>query len=151
MFSPPDIVDTLFGFAAAQSVNDGVGNAYFGMIAAEWCNTCPGGKKEIHYVIRYAGIGTELGKFVYSPTQMAQFLKQYRKLEKNLTDPALNGNTYSNSSGDLNEKGLEKLFFDTLTNMGLDNKVALQRVEPNGAVYNLTQDSSGSIVATPCP
>ncbi len=35
--------------------------------------------------------------------------------------------------------------------MGLDNKVALQRVEPNGTVYNVTQDSSGSITATPCP
>ncbi|QBJ86785.1 hypothetical protein DDI74_11170 [Chryseobacterium gleum] len=151
MFSPPDIVDTLFGFAAAQSVNDGVENAYFGMIAAEWCNTCPGGKKEIHYVIRYAGTGTELGKFVYSPARMAQIMSKYLRKANELTNTSLNGNTYRNSAGDLNEKGLEKLFFDTLTNIGIGNKVVLQRVEPNGTVYNITQDSSGSITSTPCP
>ncbi|MDR6465952.1 hypothetical protein [Chryseobacterium sediminis] len=151
MFSPPDIVDTLFGFAAAQSVADGVGNAYFGMIAAEWCNTCSGGKKEIQYVIRYGGTGTELANFVYSPAQMIQIIKDYQKTASDLSDPYINGTTYSNSSGDLNEKGLEKLFFDTLTNMGLDNKVVLQRVEPNGAVYNVTKDSSGSITGIPCP
>ncbi|WP_336702531.1 hypothetical protein [Chryseobacterium indologenes] len=150
-FSPFDIVDTLFGFAAAQSVNDGVGNAYFGMIAAEWCNTCSGGKKEIHYVIRYVGTGTELGKFVYSPAKVAQITSKYLRKANELTNTNLNGNTYRNSAGDLNEKGLEKLFFDTLTNMGLDNKVVLQRVEPNGTVYNVTQDSSGTITSTPCP
>ncbi|MDR6458962.1 hypothetical protein J2786_002069 [Chryseobacterium vietnamense] len=151
ILSPYDIVDTLFGFAAAQSVNDGVGNAYFGMIAAEWCNTCPGGKKEIHYVIRYAGTGTELGNFVYSPAQMAQFKNDYQTKESELTNTSLNGSTYINSAGDLNEKGLEKLFFDTLTNIGLDNKIVLQRVESNGTVYNVTKDNSGSITATPCP
>ncbi len=151
MLSPFDIVDTLFGFAAAQSVNDGVGNAYFGMIAAEWCNTCPGGKKEIHYVIRYLGTGTELEKFVYSPAKMAQFTSKYLRKANELTNTNLNGNTYRNSIGDLNEKGLEKLFFDTLTNIGIGNKVVLQRVEPDGTVYNVTQDSSGSITVTPCP
>ncbi|WP_370899578.1 hypothetical protein [Chryseobacterium gossypii] len=151
MFSPPDIAYSLFGFAAAQSINDGVGNAYLGMIAAEWCNTCPGGKKEIHYVIRYVGTGTELGNFVYSPEQMAQFKNDYQTKESELANTSLNGSTYINSAGDLNEKGLEKLFFDTLTNMGLDNRVVLQRVEPNGTVYNVTKDSSGSITATPCP
>ncbi|WP_079243284.1 hypothetical protein [Chryseobacterium indologenes] len=150
MFSPHDIVDTLFGFAAAQSVNDGVGNAYFGMIAAEWCNTCSGGKKEIHYVIRYVGTGTELQKFVYSPSKMKQFIIDYQKTAGDLSDPYINGTTYVNSSGDLNEKGLEKLFFDTLTNIGIDNKVLLQRVEPNGTVYNLTKDNNGLITATPC-
>jgi|GEM_PF-3068670 len=151
MLSPFDIVDTLFGFAAAQSVNDGVGNAYFGMIAAEWCNTCPGGKKEIHYVIRFAGTGTELGNFVYSPAKMAQITSKYLRKANELTNTNLNGNTYRNSAGDLNEKGLEKLFFDTLTNIGIDNKVLLQRVEPNGTIYNVTKDNNGLITATPCP
>ena len=63
----------------------------------------------------------------------------------------LNGNTYSNSSGDLNEKGVERLFFDTLANMGLTGKVVLQRIENSGIVYNVTQDSAGTITATPCP
>ncbi|KFF75275.1 hypothetical protein HX13_03250 [Chryseobacterium sp. P1-3] len=151
MFSPPDIVDTLFGFAAAQSVYDGVGNAYFGMIAGEPCNTCPDNVKYIHYVIRYVGTGTELANFVYSPEQMKQILIDYQKKEAKLTNTSISGTSYINSAGDLNEKGLEKLFFDTLTNMGLDNKVVLQRVEPNGTVYNVTKDITGSITATPCP
>ena len=82
---------------------------------------------------------------------MQQFLIDYLKKEAKLTNTKINGNTYRNSAGDLNEKGLEKLFFDTLTNIGLDNKVLLQRVDPNGTVYNVTQDISGSITATPCP
>ena len=151
MFSPADIVDTLFGFAAAQSVNDGIGYAYFGVIAAESCSTCADGVKYLHYVIRYAGTGTELANFVYSPEQMTQIINDYRKIASDLSDPYISGTTYSNSLGDLNEKGLEKLFFDTLTNMGLNNKVVLQRIEPNGVVYNLTKDGTGVITATPCP
>lgn len=152
MVSPPDMVDSLFGFAAAQSIEDGVGNAYLGMIAAEHCSTCPPDFiKYIHYVVRYAGTGVELGSFVYSPAQMAQFKNDYRKMVSNLTNTYVNGNTYINIAGDLNEKGLEKLFFDTLTNMGLDNKVVLQRVEANGTVYNVTKNSNGTITAIPCP
>lgn len=151
MVSPPDIVDILFGFAAAQSVNDGVGNAYYGMIAAESCSSCSGGIKYVHYVIRYSGTGSELGNFVYSPTQMTQFIIDYRKTASDLVDPYISGTTYSNSLGDLNEKGLEKLFFNTLQNMGLTGKVVLQRIENSGIVYNVTQDSAGTITATPCP
>ncbi len=151
MVSPPDMVDSLFGFAAAQSIEDGVGNAYLGMIAAEACSSCPDGVKYINYVIRYAGTGAELANFVYSPAQMKQFNIDYAEEARDLAEPILNGTTYINSSGDLNEKGLEKLFFDTLTNMGLDNKVVLQRIENNGAVYNVTKNSSGVITATPCP
>lgn len=151
MVSPPDIVDTLFGFASAQSINDGVGNAYFGMIAAETCSSCTGGIKYVHYVIRFAGTGAELANFVYSPAQMVKIINDYRKTATDLSDPYISGTTYINSSGDLNEKGLEKLFFDTLINMGLDNKILLQRVENNGTVYNVTKNSSGIITAIPCP
>lgn len=151
MVSPPDITDALFGFAAAQSISDGVGNAYLGMIAAEACSSCPDGVKYINYVIRFAGTGAELANFVYSPAQMTQIINDYRKTASDLSDPYISGTSYSNSSGDLNEKGLEKLFLDTLTNMGLDNKVILQRIENSGAVYNVTKDSSGAITVTPCP
>ncbi|KMQ69640.1 hypothetical protein ACM39_00830 [Chryseobacterium sp. FH2] len=151
MVSPPDMVDSLFGFASAQSVADGIGNAYLGMIAAEPCSSCPDGTKYVHYVIRYAGTGAELGSFVYSPAQMKKFNTKYAEKANDLSEPILYGTTYINSLGKLNEKGLEKLFFDTLTNMGLDNKVVLQRIEPNGAVYNVTKNSSGTITATLCP
>lgn len=151
MVSPPDIVDSLFGYAAAQNVNDGVGNAYLGMIAAESCSSCPNGIKYVHYVIRFAGTGTELANFVYSPAQMTQFIKDYRKTASDLADPYISGASYSNTTGDLNEKGLEKLFFDTLQNMGLTGKIVLQRIENNGNVYNVRQDSTGTITAIPCP
>ncbi|RKT01567.1 hypothetical protein [Chryseobacterium defluvii] len=151
MFSPPDIADTLFGFAAAQSAQDGVGNAYFGMIAAEWCNCPPDNVQYIHYVINYAGTGTELGSYVYTPTQMNKFVTDYQKLVSNLTNKSKNGSTYIKTSGDLNEKGLEKLFLETLKIMNLSGKVNLQRVEPNGTVYNVAEDINGMPVGTPCP
>ncbi|MEY8758883.1 hypothetical protein [Chryseobacterium tongliaoense] len=150
MVSPPDIVDTLFGFAAAQSVADGVGNAYYGMIAAESCSTCPNSIKYVHYIIRFAGTGTELGGFVFSEIQMRKFKEKYAENASDLKEPLLNGTTYTNSLGLLNEKGLEKLFFDTLKNMGLTRKVNLQRVDDNGSLYNIVQDSTGNITAVPC-
>ncbi|PTT76061.1 hypothetical protein, partial [Chryseobacterium sp. HMWF001] len=151
MFSPPDI-DALFGFAAAQSIQDGVGNAYLGMIAAEWCNCPPSNQQFINYVITYTGTGAELGGYTYTTAQMNQFEKNYRKIIRELTDTNLNGNTYlKNSAGDLNEKGLEKLFLETLKIMNLSGKVNLQRVEPNGTVYNVTENSNGIPIGTPCP
>jgi hypothetical protein len=81
---------------------------------------------------------------------MAQFKNKYLRKESELTNTSLNGSTYINSAGDLNEKGLETLFFDTLKNMNLSEKIILQRVEPNGTVNNITQDSTGTINVTPC-
>ncbi|SHE94709.1 hypothetical protein [Chryseobacterium takakiae] len=147
MFSPPDI-ETLFGFAAAQSIQDGVGNAYFGMIAAEWCNCPPSNQQFINYVITYTGTGAELGGYVYTPAQMKQFEKDYqKKVDKLLKNPLYS----SNNGAKLNQIGLEKLYFDTLKNMGLGGKVNLQRVEPNGTVYNVNEDSNGMPVGIPCP
>ncbi|MCS4303721.1 hypothetical protein [Chryseobacterium sp. BIGb0232] len=151
MFSPPDIVDALFGFAAAQSAQDGVGNAYLGMIAAEWCNTCPNNAQYIHYVIKYTGTGSELGGYVYTPAQMNQFEDDYRKIVKNLKNKYVNGTTYINVSEDLNEKGLEKIFFETLKVIGINGKVNLQRIEANGSVNNITLNSDGIPIAKPCP
>ncbi|MEI3788465.1 MULTISPECIES: hypothetical protein [unclassified Chryseobacterium] len=148
MFSPPDIVDALFGFAAAQSIEDGVGNAYLGMIAGEWCNTCPNNVQYIHYVIQYTGAAAELGGYVYTEAQMKQFEKDYRKKVNKLLKDPLNSN---NNGATLNNVGLEKLFFDTLKNIGIDGKVNLQRIESNGTINNVTLNSNGSINANPCP
>ena len=46
---------------------------------------------------------------------------------------------------------LEKIFFKTLKDMNLQNKVILQRIEENGTVNNITLNSDGSISAIPCP
>lgn len=152
MFSPPDITDTLLGFAAAQN---NVSDAYFGMIAAEWCSTCSNHAQFKHYVIQYTGAAADLGtggNYNFTPAQVKQFEKDYRKIIKELTDTSLNGNTYvKNSAGDLNEKGLEKLFFETLNIIGMSGKVILQRIEPNGTIYNVTLDSSNMPVGLPCP
>ncbi|WP_111960607.1 hypothetical protein [Chryseobacterium lathyri] len=148
MFSPPDIVDALFGFATAQNIQDGVGNAYLGMIAGEWCNTCPNNVQYIHYVIQYTGAAAELGGYVYTEAQMKQFEKDYRKKVNKLLKDPLNSN---NNGATLNNVGLEKLFFDTLKNIGIDGKVNLQRIESNGTINNVTLNSNGSINANPCP
>ncbi len=148
MFSPPDITETLFGFAAAQN---NVEDAYFGMIAAEWCSTCPNNVQYIHYVIQYTGAASDLGtggSYNFTSAQMTQFLIDYRKkVNKLLKDPL-----YSNNNGAiLNNIGLEKLFFDTLKNIGINGKVNLQRIESNGVIKNITENSNGTINANPCP
>ncbi|WP_345203660.1 hypothetical protein [Chryseobacterium ginsengisoli] len=151
MFSPQDIGDTLLGFAAAQN---NVSDAYFGMIAAEWCNCPPSNKQFLHYVIQYTGAASDLGiggNYNFTAAQMKQFENKYLIKVRELTNTSLNGNTYiKNNAGDLNEKGLEKLFFETLKNMNLNGKVNLQRIE-NGIVNNVTLDSNGIPIGTPCP
>lgn len=148
MFSPPDITETLFGFAAAQN---NVADAYFGMIAAEWCISCPNNVQYIHYVIQYTGAASDLGtggSYNFTSAQMTQFLIDYRKkVNKLLKDPL-----YSNNNGAiLNNIGLEKLFLDTLKNIGINGKVNLQRIESNGVIKNITENSNGTINANPCP
>ncbi|WP_299177683.1 hypothetical protein [uncultured Chryseobacterium sp.] len=155
MFSPPDIGDTLLGFAAAQSIQDGVGNAYFGMVAAEWCNTCPNNVQYLHYVIQYTGAASDLGtggSYNFTAAQMSQFILDYQKIIDELSDTNLNGTIYiKNNAGDLNEKGLEKLFFEALKTMGMSGKVNLQRIETNGIINNVTLDNNGMPFGTPCP
>jgi len=151
MFSPPDIADTLLGFAAAQN---NVSDAYFGMIAAEWCNCPPSNKQFLHYVIQYTGAAADLGtggNYNFTAAQMTQFENDYRKTVRNLKNTYINGNTYIQTSGELNEKGLEKLFFEMLNTMGLTGNINLQRVEANGTIYNVTLNSNNMPTGTPCP
>ncbi len=151
MFSPPDIADTLLGFAAAQ---DNVGDAYFGMIAAEWCNCPPSNKKILHYVIQYTGAAEDIGtggSYNFTQAQVTQFENDYRKTVRNLKNTYINGNNYIQTSGELNKKGLEKLFFEMLNTMGLTGKVILQKVEANGTINNITLDNNNMPTGTPCP
>jgi hypothetical protein len=46
---------------------------------------------------------------------------------------------------------LEKLFFDSLKNIGLDGKVNLQRVENDGTVKTIIKNTDGTITVSPCP
>ena len=43
----------------------------------------------------------------------------------------MNGTTYINSDGSINNKGVEKLLLETLKDMGLSSKVKLQRIDNN--------------------
>jgi len=152
MFAPRDIAETLFGFAAAQT---NVADAYFGMIAAEWCSSCPNNVQYINYMIQFTGDASDLGingNYNFTPAQIKQFENQYLIKVKELSNISLNGTTYiKNQAGDLNEKGLEKLFFEILKQMNLAGKVNLQRIESNGSISNVTLDNNGVPVGSPCP
>lgn len=102
-------------------------------------------------MIQYTGEASDLGvggSHVYTEAQINQYIKDYqKKVDKLLKNPL-----YSvNNGAKLSQVGLEKLFFDTLKNMGLDGKVNLQRVESTGKVNNITLESNGLPIGTPCP
>ncbi|AZA91319.1 hypothetical protein EG343_12075 [Chryseobacterium nakagawai] len=81
-------------------------------------------------------------------------MKIYKDTESDLTDESKNGMTYMNGDGSINNLGVEKLFFETLKNMGLAGKVNLQRIESNDSVKdsvkNINLDSSNQPTSTDC-
>ncbi|WP_185288765.1 hypothetical protein [Chryseobacterium lactis] len=140
MLSPPDI-DQLLGFARAQSTSSNltnVNNAFIGMVA-------PNG---MHYVIWFNGTYQDAVK-TFSQEDLDKYVIDYRELEKDLTDETKNGMMYMNSDGSINHLGVEKLFFETLKNMGLDGKVNLQRIE-GSAVKSINLDSDNKPTPTSC-
>ena len=137
MLSPGDF-DQLLSFALGQG-NLNVSNAYLGMVA-------PNG---MHYVIRFAGN--------YSDATMnfdqAQ-INNCAEFFKDRNDFYSNDSQYSNDYINLNSDGLEKIFFETIKEMGLTNKITLIRIEDNNnntVAKIITQNNDGSITATPCP
>ncbi|SIR73086.1 hypothetical protein [Chryseobacterium sp. RU33C] len=148
MLSPPDIVKML-DFAMAQP-NGNTADGFMGMFGSEKCSTCPDGYRYFNYMINFSGTTQELSDFLYkNQYDLAKLIKDFRRREKELS----NDSTLVNfSNGELNDKGLEKLFFDTLKNMGMEGKVNLQKIQDNGTVQNITLDSNGnSTIATTCP
>ncbi|GAA4162012.1 hypothetical protein GCM10022217_28670 [Chryseobacterium ginsenosidimutans] len=148
MLSPADIIK-LLDFSLAQT-NGNIEDGYLGMVGSEVCSSCPGGYKYYHYIINFSGNMSELTQYVYNNTwDLKQLKKDYREHDKELADNPL----YVNNLGDdLNNQGLEKLFFDTLKNMGMDGKVSLQRIENDGTVKTVTLNNDGNTTtATPCP
>lgn len=140
MLSPPD-VDQLLGFARAQptSNSENVKNAFVGMVA-------PNG---MHYVIWFNGSYQD-SITSFSQNDLNNYVIDYRELEKNLTDFAKNGNTYINSDGTINNLGVEKLFFETIKNMGLEGKINLQRIENDGSVKNIDLNGNNQPISTTC-
>ncbi|MCE4063649.1 hypothetical protein LXM63_00950 [Chryseobacterium gleum] len=140
MLSPNDI-DQLLGFARAQptSNSENLYNAYLGMVA-------PNG---MHYVIWFNGTYEDAVK-TFSQVEINNYKTDFRELEKNLTDEAKNGMTYMNGDGSINNLGAEKLFFETLKNMGLEGKVKLQRIESDGTVKTIGLNSNNQPISTTC-
>lgn len=140
MLSPDDIVK-LLNFAMAQP-NGSIADAFMGMIGTGADGT------EYHYLIQYTGNMQELQQYLYSDNwNLDQLKNDFAKME----DELLGNSLYiSYSTGKLNNQGLEKLFFGTLKNMGLENKVNLQRIETN-VIKNVTLNSNGTTTANSCP
>lgn len=146
MFSPPDIIKMLH-YALAQP-NGNISNGFLGMVGSEECNTCPGGYKYHNYIIRFSGTLQELGGFTSQNLDREDLMIKYEKRKYQLST---NINYANYQYGPLNSDGLEKLLFDTLKSMGIEGKVNLQRIEDNGTIQNITQNSNGTTSATPCP
>lgn len=158
MHSPADI-NELLGFAVAQPTCTGnnTGNAYFGMIGAVHCATCPPDNvKYIHYIIRFNGTYQQAINYMFDDDVELAYERVYRETYDELSGNILpNGgpNPYVNSTGGINNQGLEKLFFDFLKKINFDrNHFVLQRVEQDGAINTITPDdpNNTTTTATPC-
>ena len=129
IFSATDI-STLIEIARYQAIGN-AGNAYMVVIA-------PGG---IHYVMYFYGTHNEIPAYgSYSEGQLKNWNDQ--QWEKNL-------DLVSDSNLSQNEK-LEQIFFSTLENMELKNKIILHRVEDETKTLTINQNSDGSTKAIPC-
>ncbi|WP_185117596.1 hypothetical protein [Chryseobacterium sp. PMSZPI] len=139
MFSPGDI-NQLLSFARAQPTSsNNTGNAYLGMVA-------PNG---MHYVMNFNGAYEDALKD-FSQENIDNFTKLYRDTERELTDFEINGNTYINPDGKINNLGVEILFFQTLKNMGLNGKIILQRIDVNNTIQNIEVTTNNQLVTTSC-
>ncbi|MFL9835413.1 hypothetical protein [Chryseobacterium terrae] len=146
MTSPPDIIKMLH-YALSQP-NGNITNGFLGLVGSEVCSTCPGGYKYHNYVIRFSGTLQELGTFTSQNWDRKILMNDYMKTKDELSSDS----NYANYKyGPLTSNGLEKLFFATLKNMGIEGKVNLQRIDNNGTIQNITFDSNGNSTAIPCP
>ncbi|ANF52764.1 hypothetical protein A0O34_20590 [Chryseobacterium glaciei] len=137
MFSPADI-EQLLQFALAQPTSNpaNASNAYLGMVA-------PNG---MHYVIQFNG-NYDGALVTFSQYDLDNYSIKYQ----NISDVMLLDPQYSTDHLNLNNKGVEALFFDTLKKMGLDGKVNLQRIESGGVIKNIQLDSANQPVPVTCP
>ncbi len=112
MFSPQDI-NVLLNFALYQGVGGDPTDAYVGMVASDGT----------HYVMHFSGSYDD-AKLNFTPAQMQTFIDNQK----------LNYSIFKS----LGAEGLEKVFFSTLKEMGLEGRASLQRVTENGADTTIT-------------
>ena len=133
MLSPDDIVK-LLNFAMAQP-NGNIADAFMGMIGTGADGT------EYHYVIQYTGNIQELQQYLYSNNWNLDQLK---------SDFGTRSSMYKSSNGNITNEKLEKLFFKTIKDMGLENKINLQRVEDGNIIKTITKNNDGTTNVLPC-
>ncbi|AZA77814.1 hypothetical protein EG347_09935 [Chryseobacterium sp. G0186] len=137
IFSSTDI-STLIEIARYQSLGN-AGNGYMGLVA-------PGG---IHYVIQFNGnhSGMPVNPFTAIERDGWNTAQAYWKDNLRIFQKAI----YATADGkSLNSKGLEKIFFDTLKEMNLENKIILLKVDANGKVSTINLQSNGVPIEVPC-
>lgn len=142
MFSATDI-STMIEIARNQTMSNGVsnaGNAFLGLVA-------PNG---VHYLIRFDGDHGNL-----PPNPFSGFDLDGRNMEQYVLMQQLMNNSsyYSVVNGNkiLNNKGLERILFKTLSKMNLQNKVILQKIDDNNKVSTVNKNSDGTTTSVPCP
>jgi hypothetical protein len=142
MFSPQDIV-TLISIARFQS-SASISNAFSGLIASSGT----------HYVMRFTGSFSQIQAlpYPYDVIKVSVWNVRAIKLKDTLlSDPT--GQYGSEANNKLNSKGEQKLFFDMLEMMDLQNHITLQKIEkdtsdPNNiknVVKEVNQNSDGTI------
>ncbi len=147
MLSVKDMLD-LLTLALYQQPTGNQNNASSGMIGSTICSACPDGYYYFHYIATFSGNPAELNQLVNGTNWdegklITDYQRMYSKIRKEDQYTDYNLET-------VNYKGLEKLFFETLKNMGLENKVSLQRVDNDGTVNNINLDTNNEPNATPC-
>jgi len=116
------------------------GNAFLGLVA-------PNG---VHYLIRFDGDHANLPPNPFSGFDLDGWnMEQYVLMQQLMN----NSSYYSVVNGNkiLNNKGLERILFKTLSKMNLQNKVILQKIDDNNKVSTVNKNSDGTTTSVPCP
>lgn len=127
IFSPADI-EQLLQFALVQGNYGNPSNAYVGMVASNG----------MHYVIQFNGNYND-ALVSYSQEDLDAYAIRYQTRY---------GMISSNNS--IGNEAIERFFFKTVRDMGLDDKIILQRIENDGIIKAISRNNDGSINAVPC-
>ena len=136
MFSPQDIGQML-GFARAQGSVEGYDSGFLGMIAKR-------GDTFVNYSIRFKGDYSQLISFNYMKEELEDYKDKMRTEYYKILFQSGNSTTI-NGKLDLNESGLEKLFFSVAKMMGIDQNIILQKIDNNNGITNYQTDANGII------
>jgi hypothetical protein len=148
MLAPPDIL-SLFSMIITNPVEYS-NEAFVAMVGSEPCNCPPENFKYFNYIIRLNGNLQDAGNIFNIDHDVKKLIIDYeqRYMELKLQSEYLNGTSFS---ADLNEKGLEKLFFDTLKNININpNIIVLQKVEESGEINTINLNNNGTTTPIPC-